>query len=71
MDHPAKTLIGESVAFYPPNFPDSPHAAQVTRVHSDHVADVVYYCTHDHAWKEFTSATFGKKAGGGCYVNPF
>ncbi len=47
-----------------------PHVAFVTRVYSEHCADVVYYCTHTHSWKEYTSATFGKSEAGNYYVNP-
>jgi hypothetical protein len=69
--HAPKTLLGDRVLLTPGGCgPDVQCVGFVTKVHSDHVANVLYWCNVDKKWKEETSASFGQKDGGCCYVNP-
>jgi hypothetical protein len=67
--HPAKTLLGDRVLYYPHG--KGGHVALVTAVHGDHCANLVYWCTHDKTWKEALSVTFGESdSTAGYFVNP-
>ena len=61
MNHPAKTLLGETVLLKKGG---EDHAI-VIRTHDDdpHKACLVYYCPVSHTWQEEIGATFGKGEG--------
>jgi hypothetical protein len=62
MAHVAKTLPADRVLYYRKDNPDA-HVAFVIKVHSDHCANLVFYCPQTHAWYEAASVTFGEKDG--------
>ncbi len=56
--HPDYTCVADRVVYAKHS---KPHVAFVTAVNADdsHVADLVFYCTVDHAWKEAPGVRFG------------
>lgn len=69
-EHPAKTILGERVLYFPQGGLEA-HVAFVIKTHDDpHMACLVFYCPATHQWKEVYNVRFGKADDRAYYVNP-